>query len=77
MTILNKRGTGIRLLSERTKRGMSQAEAARAIGVSSQSISNWERGKLPSVINLLALADLYDMDLDEIVMYERRGHYDE
>ncbi|WP_369680685.1 helix-turn-helix domain-containing protein [Bittarella massiliensis (ex Durand et al. 2017)] len=51
-----------RLRTARTERGLSQEEVARALGVSRQSVSKWERGEaLPSRANRQALAALYGL----------------
>ena len=59
-----------RLYELRKKTGMSQDELAEKIGVSRQTISKWERGEaLPDTENLIALAKLYNVTLDDIVNY--------
>lgn len=46
-----------RIREARTARGMSQVELARRVGISKQSLSNWENGNiLPSVEMLTRLA---------------------
>lgn len=60
-----------RLYELRKKTGMSQDELAEKIGVSRQTISKWERGEaLPDTENLIALAKLYNVTLDDIVNYD-------
>lgn len=60
-----------RLYELRKKTGMSQDELAEKIGVSRQTISKWERGEaLPDTENLIALAKLYNVSLDDIVNYQ-------
>ena len=52
----------------REEHNMSQAEVANALGVSTKSVSNWERGnKAPSYANLICLADLFLVTTDEIL----------
>ncbi|MFA5449752.1 MAG: helix-turn-helix domain-containing protein [Clostridia bacterium] len=57
-----------RLYELRRKKGMSQEELADAIGVTRQAVSKWERGESsPDTDNLIALARLYEVSLDELV----------
>ena len=47
---------------------MTQEKVAEAIGVSRQSISNWENDKTyPDVINVIALSELYQVSLDYLL----------
>lgn len=57
------------LLKEaRLQAGMTQEKVAEAIGVSRQSISNWENDKtFPDVINVIALSELYQVSLDYLL----------
>lgn len=49
---------GDRIKAARLAKGMSGDDLARAIGVSRQTVSNWERGVYtPSSDNIFALAD--------------------
>lgn len=57
-----------RLATLRRSKAMSQEELARILGVSRQAVSKWERGESsPDTLNLIGLADLYEMSLDELV----------
>lgn len=47
----------------------TQEELANRMHISRQSISKWERGDaLPSIENLIALSELLDLSLDELIM---------
>lgn len=60
-----------RLFELRQKHGYSQEELAEALGVSRQAISNWERGATsPDTNNLVALARLYKVSVDELLGLE-------
>ena len=55
-------------LSARTRIGYSQAEVAKAMGVSDAAVSMWETGKTrPRASLLVKLADLYCCSLDELL----------
>lgn len=57
-----------RLATLRRSKAMSQEELANILGVSRQAVSKWERGESsPDTLNLIGLADLYEMSLDELV----------
>lgn len=57
-----------RLALMRRRRGLSQGELARTLGLSRQAVSKWERGESsPDTENLVALSDLYGVSLDELV----------
>lgn len=60
--------TANRLLEFRKANGYSQEELAEKIGVSRQAISKWERSESsPDTDNLIALAKLYGVTLDELL----------
>lgn len=57
-----------RLIELRKKHGYSQDALADKLGVSRQAISKWERVEAaPDTDNLIALAELYDVSLDELL----------
>lgn len=57
-----------RLTQLRKERGYSQEELAWKLGVSRQAVSKWERAEAsPDTDNLIALARLYGVSLDELV----------
>ena len=56
------------LKAQRTAHSMTQEQVAEAVGVSRQAVSKWENGTAePSTSNLLALAKLYGVDLNELL----------
>ena len=64
--------TANRLYELRKEHGMSQEELADKIGVSRQAISKWERAESsPDTDNLIALAKLYDISLDQLLDKEK------
>ncbi len=60
--------TANRLVALRKERGFSQEELAAKIGVSRQAVSQWERAEaIPDTDNLILLARLYQVSLDELL----------
>ena len=52
----------------RTQKGLSQEKIAEMLDVSRQAVTKWEAGQTtPSSDNLIALANLYDVSLDELI----------
>ena len=60
---------GERIRQERTQRGMTQAELARRIGVSKNTMNMIEESKIadPRFSRILAIARQLDMSLDALV----------
>ena len=53
------------LLKQRTRKGMSQEEVAKAIGVSQKSYSNYENGtRNPKIDKIVKLAKLLEIELN-------------
>lgn len=60
-----------RLADIRRERGYSQEALAAELGVSRQAVSKWERAESsPDTDNLIALADLYGLSLDQLIRGE-------
>lgn len=65
--------TANRLFELRKNHGLSQEELSEKLGVSRQAVSKWERGEAsPDTDNLIALAKLYELSLDELIFGERK-----
>lgn len=58
-------GNNLRYLRE--SRGWYQEDLAKKLGTSVLSVKKWESGNLPSGGNLIKLADLFNISLDELV----------
>lgn len=57
-----------RLVELRKKHGLSQEELANKLGISRQAVSKWERAESsPDTDNLICLAKLYGVSLDELL----------
>lgn len=64
---------GTKLKTARLKAKLTQEKAAEAIGVSRQTISNWENEKsYPDIVSVISLSDLYGVSLDELLKGDRK-----
>lgn len=62
---------GSRIRAQREALGMSQEELASACHVSRQTISSWENAKtLPDIQTVASLANIFDIELEELVSDE-------
>ncbi len=58
-----------KLYNLRKQKGLSQEELANRLNVSRQTVSKWEIGdSTPDMEKLIAISDLFDISLDELVM---------
>ena len=58
-----------KLYNLRKQRGLSQEEIANHLSVSRQTVSKWEVGEsTPDMEKLVALSDLFEISLDELIM---------
>lgn len=61
------------LLRLRNESGLTQPNVAKGAGLSLRAYQNYERGlREPQLSALVALADFYDISLDELVCRERK-----
>lgn len=59
---------GEKLKAARIAAHLTQEQAADAIGVSRQTMSNWENSKTyPDIVSVVKLSDLYDISLDRLL----------
>lgn len=71
---------GTRLKNARTKIGLTQERVAEEIGVSRQSVSNWENNRsYPDIVSVIKLSDLYSVSLDKLLKEDKKmiKHLDE
>ena len=60
--------TASRLVALRKENNLSQEALAEKLGISRQAVSKWERAEAsPDTDNLIALARLYHVSLDELL----------
>lgn len=70
--------TANRLFELRKKHNLSQEELAEKLGVSRQAVSKWERSEAsPDTDNLIALAKIYGLSLDELIYGEKKEEVNE
>lgn len=64
---------GQKLKQARAAAGLTQEQAAGALGVSRQTVSNWENCRsYPDVAMVLAMSELYHVSLDELLKGDRK-----
>lgn len=62
---------GIKIKNARNKAGLTQEQAAEKLGVSRQTISNWENEKsYPDIISVIKMSDIYSVSLDHLLKEE-------
>lgn len=65
---------GDRIREIRQSRGMSQVELGKKIGVSKQSISNWENENIqPSIDMLIRIAKVFSVTSDYLLCLDSRN----
>lgn len=63
---------GPKIKHARGKANLTQEEAAEALGVSRQTVSNWENGKTyPDIASVVKMSDLYSISLDQLLKEEQ------
>ena len=63
----------ITLEAARVNAGYSQKEAAKKLGVSNVTLSNWERGvSMPKANQIIAICDLYRVPYDMLIFLPER-----
>ena len=62
---------GVLIREARNAANLSQEQAAESLGVSRQTVSNWETGKTyPDIISVIRMSDLYSVSLDHLLKEE-------
>lgn len=63
---------GSKLKNARNKNGLTQEQAAEVLGVSRQTISNWENNRsYPDIISVIKMSDIYSVSLDHLLKEEK------
>ena len=64
---------GMKLKQARLTAKLTQEHVAEAIGVSRQTISNWENEKsYPDIVSVISLSDLYGISLDDLLKGDQK-----
>ena len=73
--IINAAATGKNIETLRKQRGLSVRDLQDVLGFATpQAIYKWQRGTcLPSVDNLVVLAGLFGVTIDEILIFQESG----
>ena len=59
---------GGKIKKSRTNAKITQEQAAQALGISIQTISNWENERsYPNIVSVLKMSDLYSVRLDYLL----------
>ena len=70
---MDQKKTGGFLKELRREKSLTQEQVAEKLGVSSRTISRWETGAyMPDISILVDIAEMYDVDVREIIDGERR-----
>ena len=70
---MDQKKTGGFLKELRKEKSLTQEQVAEKLGVSSRTISRWETGAyVPDISILVDIAEMYDVDVREIIDGERR-----
>lgn len=63
---------GYKIKCARIQANLTQEQAAQALGVSRQTISNWEHEKTyPDIVSVVKMSDLYQISLDHLLKGEQ------
>jgi len=63
---------GSKLKNARNEKGITQEQAAELLGVSRQTISNWENNKsYPDIISVIKMSDIYSISLDHLLKEDK------
>ena len=64
---------GSKIKNARAAAGLTQEQAAEVLGVSRQTISNWENEKTwPDIVSVVKISDLYEISLDRLLKEEKQ-----
>ena len=59
---------GTKIKDARSAAQLTQEQSAEALGVSRQTISNWENSKTyPDIVSIIKMSDLYGVSLDQLL----------
>ena len=63
---------GCKIKAARIEKKLTQEQVAELLGVSRQTISNWENEKsYPDIISVIKMSECYDVSLDYLLKVQR------
>lgn len=63
---------GAKIKNARADAQLTQEQAANALGVSRQTVSNWENGKTyPDIVSIIKMSNIYNISLDQLLKEEK------
>lgn len=67
--VVDPKATGLQIYRLREAKGLSVNDICDAVGVSVPAVYHWQNGiRLPSIDNLVVLASIFGVTIDEIVV---------
>ena len=67
---------GSKIKAARLEKKLTQEQVAELLGVSRQTISNWENEKsYPDIISVIKMSDYYEASLDYLLKGEQKNEY--
>lgn len=74
--VIDVTATGLNISRLRRKAGMTVKDLQRVFGFATpQAIYKWQRGEaLPTLDNIVVLAAVFGVTVDDIIVYENRNH---
>ena len=63
---------GLKIKTARSEAGLTQETAAELLGVSRQTVSNWENEKsYPDIVSVIKMSDIYNVSLDKLLKEDK------
>ena len=63
---------GSKIKTARNEAGLTQENAAELLGVSRQTVSNWENEKsYPDIVSVIRMSDIYNVSLDKLLKEDK------
>ena len=73
MPVIDMAATGQNIRAMRIAAGMTIKDIQDACGVSATAVTKWQKGRaVPTIDNMVILADIWKVRIDDIVVTEKR-----
>lgn len=64
---------GNKIQNARKNTGLTQSELAQKLGVSRQSVSNWENNRAyPDIVSIINISDICEISLDSLLKDDKK-----